>query len=98
MGVIAILVAVAAAMAGHPVSSSTQVASTQVASTRAEAPVRLELTRKDVDPGDPVGLIVVNNTSRKVRYGTATRVQRNDNGRWVNAMRAVYGTRLQAPV
>lgn len=78
MGVIAILVAMAA-MAGHPVSSSTQ-----VASTRAEAPVRLELTRKDVDPGDSVGLIVFNDTSRKVRYGLATRVQRHRNGRWVN--------------
>jgi hypothetical protein len=86
VGVVGIIVAVAAALAGHPVSSTTQ-----VASARAEAPVSLEVTRKDADPGESVGLIVVNDTPRKVRYGLDTRVQRNHSGRWVDAMKAVYG-------
>lgn len=88
MGVIGIIVAVAAAVAGHPVSSGTQ-----VASARAEAPVRLELTTTQARPGERVGLIVVNDTSRKVRYGLATRVQRKLDGRWASANGAVYGWR-----
>ena len=83
--VLAAVVALAAAVAGQPSAENLRpVVAPQ------QAAVRLKLTVTTARPGDPIGLIVVNDTSSMVLYGLATTVERRHEGRWINAMRAVY--------
>lgn len=84
--VVGALVALAVALSGHASASHER-----AAVENQPEQVRLQLTRTEAQPGERIALIVVNDGDKQVRYGVATRFQRYHRGRWINAMRAVYG-------